>query len=68
LGLQSPPGVAARTALLVPIQHGYFYSLPAWSLDGNQIGLYAYGAGAPRIMVIDAVEDLRELDYIDGNR
>ena len=46
LGLQSPPGVAARTALLVPIQHGYFYSQPAWSLDGNQIGLYAYGAGA----------------------
>ena len=46
LGLQSPPGVAARTALLVPIQHGYFYSLPAWSLDGNRIGLYAYGARA----------------------
>jgi predicted Ser/Thr protein kinase len=67
LGVQSPPGVAARTALLVPIQHGYFHSLPAWSLDGNQIGLYAYGAGAPRIMTIDtAGGDLKEQDYTES--
>jgi hypothetical protein len=69
LGLQSPPGVAARTALLVPIQHGNFYSQPAWSLDGNQIGFYAYGAGAPKIMTIDAVGgDLREQDYAESKR
>ena len=67
LGLQSPPGVAARTALLVPIRHGYFYSLPAWSLDGNQIGFYAYGAGAPKIMTVDAAGgDLQEQDYTES--
>jgi hypothetical protein len=67
LGLLSPPGVAARTALLVPIQHGYFYSQPAWSLDGNQIGLYAYGAGAPEVMTIDAAGgDLQEQDYVES--
>ena len=69
LGLQSPPGVAARTALLVPIRHGYFYSQPAWSLDGNQIGFYAYGAGAPKVMTIDAAGgDLREQDYAESKR
>jgi hypothetical protein len=67
LGLQSPPGVAARTALLVPIHHGYFYSLPAWSLDGAEIGLYAYTAGAPRIMTVDAAGgDLREQNYTES--
>jgi hypothetical protein len=67
LGLQSPPDVAARTALLVPIQHGYFYSSPAWSLDGSQIGFYAYGAGAPKIMTVDAAGgELREQDYTES--
>jgi serine/threonine protein kinase len=67
LGLQSPPGVAARTAVLVPIQDGQSYTLPAWSLDGKEVGIYAYTGGAPRIMAIDAVGgDLRQLDYIDA--
>ena len=68
LGLQSPPGVASRTAVLIPIQDGDSYSFPAWSLDGKEIGLYAYTGGAPRIMVIDAVGgDLREQSYTEQN-
>jgi len=54
LGLQSLPASLPGPALLVPIQHGYYYSLPAWSWTAIQIGFYGYGAGAPRIMTIDA--------------
>ena len=54
LGLQSAPGTASRTAVLVPIQDGYSYRFPAWSLDGTEIGVYAYTGDAPTIMVVPA--------------
>jgi hypothetical protein len=66
LGLQTPPGVVARAAVLLAIHQGAYYGFPAWSLDGSKIGLYAYTEGAPRIAVVDAAGgDLHDLNYTD---